>query len=103
MFQRVREATLPERDAAQLEMSVSLAWVDCHGILEALNSLRVLTALLVDQSKLILRVTIVWIDRRRLERPAEVLPAMHACTETHQLPAEKEGNKKQDEWRANAT
>ena len=72
--QRVPAASLFERDTPQLEMRIRLARVDRDGVLEPPDRLRVLPALLINQTKLLLRLRIVRIARRRFQVAAEALP-----------------------------
>src|SRR6476660_9522482 len=54
--QRFGEASLFARDAAQLKVGVGFGGIDGYGVLESLNGSGRLTALLVNESQLILRL-----------------------------------------------
>ena len=74
--------------------------IDGHGILEPLNSFGILTALLVNQSELILRLAIVRVDGRRLQHPPKVLTAAQAAAQFADLAAEIVVRVEQEERRS---
>src|SRR5271168_2224837 len=75
LSQRIFESALPARDAAQLEMSVGLGGIDGHGCFKTLNRLRKLTTLLIDKTKLVLRFSVMRVQRGSIERAAKALTA----------------------------
>ena len=88
MRQRIVEAALFAGDAAELVVGVGLGWVDGDGGLEAADGFRVLPALLVDQTELVLRLAVVRIDRGGFEHPAVVLAAAESRAEAGEFAAE---------------
>ena len=69
-------------------MRIGLARVYPYGILEALNRLGSLAALLVDQSELILGVSVMWVQSGCFKHAAEMLAAAHARSEVGEFAAE---------------
>jgi len=69
-------------------MRVNFGWIDGHGILESLNSFDILMALLVNESELILRFTIVRVHGRSLQHPTKALAAPQAGAQFAELGAE---------------
>jgi hypothetical protein len=86
--QGIVQPSLFARHASQLEMSVGLGGIDGHGRYESLGGLGILTALLVDQSELILSVRVVRIHGRRLQHAAEILSAAQPGAHISELAAE---------------
>src|ERR1035438_6514031 len=97
--QRVVEAALLARDAAQLEMRVGGIRVDRHRVAETCGGLGDLAALLVDQPKLVLRVAIVRIDGGGLEHATQALAAAQPRAKVAQFPAQEVPGVKQEEGR----
>src|SRR5205823_300764 len=87
MRERVGEASLFERNAAELEMRVGFARIDGDRLPKARDGLCVLAALLVNQSELVARSRVVRIDRGRFEHPPEALALPESCAEIGQLAA----------------
>src|SRR5579872_2824547 len=100
MRQGIGGAALLARDAAQLIMSVGLGGIDLYRLLEALDRLRITAALLVDQSKLVLRIAIVRIDGGGLQHFMKVLPVAQPRSQVAQLAAQKVPGVEQEEWRS---
>src|SRR5262249_26286598 len=67
-------ALLVARDPAEVVVRVDLAGIDLHRLLEALDGLRDLPPLLVDEPEVIVRVRVTRVERGGLEVPLEALP-----------------------------
>ena len=69
-------------------MRIGLLRVDAHGILEPLYGFGILTALLIDQPKLVLRLAVMRVDGRHLQHPPKMLTAAQAAAQLADLAAE---------------
>src|SRR5262249_45475110 len=97
--ERVVDTALLARDHAELEVGVGLGFVDRDGALKPLDGGAGLPALLVDESKLILRVAVVRIDGGGFEETAIVLASAQAGAEIANLSAEVIPGVEKEEWR----
>src|SRR5580704_5274040 len=68
-------------------MRIRLRRVDRHGILEAPDGFGELTALLVNQAELVLRLTVVGVDSSCLQIPAKALPTSQSRSQVAEFAA----------------
>src|SRR5713226_2398665 len=87
-------------DSSQLKMRVGLARINRDRTLELLNGDGCLPALLVDETELIMRISIVRIDRRCFQLPPEISPAPETRGNVSQLAPKRLIQEVQKEGRA---
>src|ERR1035438_4845952 len=82
-----------------LEARVRIHLVDSGGLFEARDRLGVLAALLIDQSKLKLRVGVVRVERRRFHHALEVLPRAKSLRDVADIAAKRYEQEIEDKGR----